>query len=288
MTLVAASLALLAGALFGLTVFAQSKGLEDTDAFTGAFLSIGFMACLLWIFSPAMVEWHWMTSGAALIFLAGGLLFPAGGQTLQVLSITRLGPALTAAFSGMSPVFAVVPAILFLGEDFGLQGVLGLGLIMASLFYSAFGSRKITRSWPLWVLLIPLGASAARGIVQPFTKIGFQEIPSPYFATMLQATTSTILLLLILRLPAVAAKRRAGGQGWKWFCLTGLLNFFGIQSLNAAINLGAVTVVAPLSSTVPLWTLAYGVFLFRREKVGLRHLVIAVLVVSGVVLIVMR
>ena len=48
----------------------------------------------------------------------------------------------------------------------------------------------------------------------------------------------------------------------------------------------ATFIAAPLAATTPLWSLAYGAFVFRREKLHLRHAVVALLVVIGAVLIV--
>jgi len=287
-SLLPALFALSAGALFGFNLHIQKKGLEDTDGLTGAFLSIGSMAAVLWFFSPFFIEWRWWLTDAAIIFMLCGLVFPATGQSLQIVSIRRVGPALTSAGGAFAPLFAVLPAVMFLGESFGLQAIAGMTLMMGGLILSAVGTRKIPRGWPLWALLLPLGASFMRGVVQPITKYGYAEVPSPYFSTLVMATVSTLVLYLLLlglnQRPAIIG----GGRGHRWFVLSGMINGAGILALNNAIQLGDVTVAAPLASTTPLWALFFGIVMFRHERLGLHHAIIALLVVSGAVLIVTR
>ena len=246
------------------------------------------MAGCLWLVSPFFVNYEWFKEPIVFIFVITGILFPASSQTAQIFSVQRLGPTLTSAFGALAPIFAVIPSVLILGEAFNLQTGLGLALIVSAMIYSTTGSGKIPRNWPIWVLVLPLGASLARGITQPFTKLGVLEIPSPIFATMVQATVSLGVILLVTSLPVNRKARRINFEGRIWFCVTGLLITCGILSLNWAISLGDVLLVAPIASLVPLWALAFNVLIFRVETVGLRHLGIAVLVVLGVSLITLR
>ena len=286
--MLAALLGLIAGAFFALTTFSQRRGLADTDGLSGALYSIGTMAGCLWLVSPFFVNYEWFKEPIVFIFVITGILFPASSQTAQIFSVQRLGPTLTSAFGALAPIFAVTPSVLILGEAFNLQTGLGLALIVSAMIYSTTGSGKIPRNWPIWVLVLPLGASLARGITQPFTKLGVLEIPSPIFATMVQATVSLGVILLVTSLPVNRKARRINFEGRLWFCVTGLLITCGILSLNWAISLGDVLLVAPIASLVPLWALAFNVLIFRVETVGLRHLGIAVLVVLGVSLITLR
>ncbi len=133
MSLLASLFALSAGALFGLNVYIQRRGLDDIDGLTGAFFSVATMAAFLWFLSPFFVTWRWWFSDAAVIFLLCGLFFPASGQGLQIASIARVGPALTSAVGAFAPLFAVLPAVFFLGESFGFQAQFGLMLMIALL-----------------------------------------------------------------------------------------------------------------------------------------------------------
>ena len=280
--------ALTAACVFGLNMHIQNKGLDDTDELTGAFLSVSAMAGAFWILSPAFVDFGWFLSGAVWIFALGGLFVPALGQRLQIASIGLVGPAISSAVNGFMPLFAVLPAVLFLGETFGLQATIGLGVMITGVLVTTLGRGRIKRGWPAWALLIPLAASFMRGVVPVGTKYGYAEVNSPFFATMVMSTVSVLVLgalLLARRKPAKSAGRR---RGYLWFALSGLVNGLGIFSVNMAVSYGDVTIVAPLLMSSPIFALAFSVFVFKREVIGLHHLILTTATVTGSLLIVMR
>lgn len=289
MDLIAPLYALLAGALFGLTAHVQRAALQGTEVSLGALLSIATMAGVFWVLAPLVIDWSWFGTRAAVIFGACGLLFPAMSQRLQIMSVVHVGPTLTSAIGAFAPLFAVLPAILFLGEVLSLQGALGMGLMLAGLLVSAVGpGGGMARGFPVAALLLPLGASAARGITQPAAKFGFAEVNDAFFATMMMATVSTVVLALWYL--AVRARRpvRSSPRGNLWFVLNGFVIGAGILALQAAISRGSVTIAAPLASTTPLWTMLMGVLYFRTERLTWRHLAMALLVVAGAALVVTR
>jgi drug/metabolite transporter (DMT)-like permease len=285
--LLAAFLALAAGALFGFNVHIHRKGLDGADGLTGAFLSVASMAVMFWVVAPFVIDWSWFATTGALIFAISGIFFPAMGQTFQIFSVQRVGPALTSALGAFVPIFAAVPAILFLGESFGLKGAIALSLMVGGLVLSAVPTRGFSRGWPLWALVFPLGAATVRGFSQPAMKLGMETAPSPFFAAMITSGVSAIVLALILLVRGRGIRRlSAGGNAVRWFMLSGVINGTGILSLNFALEMGAVTVVAPLASTTPLWTLLFGVLVFKRETLRPKNYLIATLVVAGAVILV--
>lgn len=288
MDLTAALLAVSAAVSFGLAVFVQKKALSYTDDLTGTFISLGTNAALFWVLAPLFIEWHWWATGAALLFALCGLAFPAIGQELQIASVVHVGPSVTSAIGSFAPVFAVLPAVLFLGERLNLQATLGLAIMTAALLYSALEPKGIRRNWSTAALLLPLGAAFVRGIIQPLSKTGYEQVPSPFFATLVMATVSTVVIgLFVLAAPRRPAGRHAA-KGRAWFVLNGVVIGLGILAMLAAIRLGDIILVAPLISTTPLWTLLLGVVFFRRERFGRRDALMATLVVLGAVLIVTR
>lgn len=284
-------LAVAAGAAFGLNVHVQGRALRGADGLTGAFLSVGAMAAFFWLFSPLAISWAWFLTGSAAIFAVAGLFFPALGQTLQVASVGRVGPNLTSAIASFTPVFAIVPALLFLNESLGVRGALGLSLMIFGLVLSALGTKGIPRGWPLWAILLPLGASAARGLAQPGLKVGLADLPSPYFAALVTASVSTLVLGLVVLLrrrraapSAIPHDRRALGL----FALSGIINGLGILALNGAVMGGNITLVSPLIATSPLWSLLFAALFFGRNTLSMRLLLVSCLVVAGVALLVTR
>lgn len=289
MELATPAIALLAGALFGMTSHVQKLALRDMDGLSGAFVTVATMALPFWLAAPFIVERAWWTTEAAALFALCGLLFPAMGQRLQIASVARVGPTLTTAIGSFTPLFAVIPALVLLGEEPDAATLLGGAVLMSGLVMAAFIRGAGDLRVPLAALALPLGAALVRGIVQPVAKAGYAEVPSPVFSVLVMASVSTLVIgsMLVLRHdpvpPAAPGSRRRGGL---WFALNGLIIGAGILALQVALSLGKVSVVAPLVATSPFWALLAGVLWFRSERLGWRHALVACVVVAGSVLIV--
>ena len=286
--MVPAAIALFAAALFGLVVHVQRRGLDGTDGLTGTFISVVVMSAIYWLMSPLYMEWGWWTSQAAILFALCGLMMPAFSARMQIASVGAVGPALTSAIASFAPAFAVLPAVFVLGESFGLRPTAGLCLMILGLTLAAIGRNGVSRDWPLWALALPLGAAFLRGILLPVMKVGFAEVPSPLFASLVMSSVSVVVLGVMIVTSGRSPEVLRGGNGHLWFALGGLIIAGGLLALNTAISLGDVVIAAPLAATTPLWALLYGALIFRRESLGPRHLLIASMVVAGAILIVTR
>lgn len=287
--LLASAMAMLAGMLFGLNVHIQRRGLAGTDPLTGSLFSVAAMAVLFWCVAPFLVDLSWWLTTPAAFFAIGGLLIPGVGQGMQIYSIRRVGPSLTAAIGAFAPLFAAIPAVLFLGERLGVQGICAMALMITGLMLAAWSPRGVARGWPVWALSLPLVASMARGGAQPVTKAGLTLGANPIFAALVMASVSTLTIgLIVLARRGLGGGGKPVGRGGRWFALSGVLNGVGILFLNIAISLGDVTLVAPLVSTAPLWAVAFAGLGMGPERPRPRHGVVAVMVVLGAVMLITR
>ena len=114
-------IALAAACVFGFNVFFQQRALRHIDAVPGAMLSVIAMALAFWISSPFWADYSLLWHPSLYIFVIIGLFFPALGQFLQIKSVSHVGPALTSILGTFAPLFASIPAVLFLGEVITLQ-----------------------------------------------------------------------------------------------------------------------------------------------------------------------
>ena len=286
--------ALTAAVIFSLLIHLQRIYAAGTDGLKGATISVVSTAIFFWAISPLTVEPVWWQNNVIWIFAACGLMFPAMGQLMQILAIQRVGPNVTASVGAFMPIFAITPALFFLGERLGAQGVVGLTILIAGLLIAAYPGRGRARDqsldWPLIFLIFPLGAAMARGITQPLSKFGYTILPEPSFATMIMATVSSgvlILMMLFRREP------RSFAVTWSarhtvFFAVNGILNGIGILCLQQSLNIGDVSRTAPLVAMSPLITWIMSALFFRSQNAGWRHFVMAALVVVGGILVVTR
>jgi drug/metabolite transporter (DMT)-like permease len=281
-----ALLALCSAFLFALSDHLSNRGLETVDARAGAVVSVLASAVCFWCFAPWLVEAQWWLTGAALLFGLVGIFRPSLSITLALMGIKRLGPTLASSFAATSPLFGAVLAIAFLGEHLSLETAAGTLLVVAGAIVAAGKSRGIARNWPLWAILLPLGAAFIRGSGHVVTKLGYGELAQPFFASLVGNTVSAIV---VLAGHLLQGRTLSGGlRAHKWFIVGGLLNGLSIYSLNSALELGTVVTVMPITAATPVFTMLLGLLVFRRETITWRTVLTIALVVPGVLLVIMR
>lgn len=268
--------------------FLQRHALQSIDPIKAAFLSVFATTVMFWLLAPFTVEPGWFTHPAIRFFVIAGLVFPAMGQFLQMQAVKRVGPTLTALLANFTPIFAATLAIIYLDESLTSRMAIGFCMILGGVAMAGRVVPRQSRSFPLWALLLPLGASAARGIGQPTSKLGLLDIPSPVFATLIMGSVSLCVLFVIVGLSGRAPQLRHFGKGESWVLLVGMINGLGILLINAAVALGDITVVSPFLATMPIWVLLMNWAIFKAERLYWRHGVMALLVVSGAVLLAVR
>jgi drug/metabolite transporter (DMT)-like permease len=268
------------GAGFVLTQF----GLRWMQPWLGVAISIPTSTLLFWCLAPFFVNPSAGDARAVVLFACVGLVFPGAAALLNFESNRLMGPNIAGALSSMTPVLAVLLAIIVLGERVrGLQ-LLGLAALVVgiSLMYRVHVDLS-GRSW--WLLAIPLASAAIRGVVQPIVKFGFAWWPNPIAAVVISYTVSSTVLI-------VAALARTGGtipgidyRGAAWFSTVGLCNGLAVLAMYAALKYGPVAVISPLIAGYPLVTLLLSRALLKKEQVGPQLIGGVTSAVCGVVLL---
>src|SRR5206468_1306966 len=229
----AALLALAAAACFALGQVLIQFGLRTVPSWRSPLYSIGGSAVLAWLFALVFVDFRQLDLQAAAIFAGVGFIFPVAVSILSVRSNERLGPAVAAALGNVAPLFAVLGAILFLGERPSPGQLGGLGLVVAGVVLLALGGGG-GRSWPVWVLALPLSAALIRGAIQPAIKGALALWHEPLAAAAIGYSTSTLVILLLVG----GRARRTGPadrRGLMWFTLVGAANGAATFLLYAAL-----------------------------------------------------
>jgi uncharacterized membrane protein len=275
--------ALCSAFLFALSNHFTNIGLEGTDARSGTIVSIAASAAVYWLLAPLFVEsWYWLT-WACLLFAAVGLIRPSLSSVLATSSIKVMGPTLTSALTAATPLFGAFLAISLLGEHLTVPIAIGTLAVIAGAVVGAWSPQGVKRSWPLWALALPLGASFIRAIGHVVTKTGLAELPSASFAVMVSNTVSLAVALILFRLqsrPFVGTR-----ESHLWFVASGVANALSLQFLNNALQVGDLISVIPIVSATPVFTMLMGYLWFGREIITARTIVTVLLIVPGVILV---
>src|SRR5262245_58882149 len=222
--------------LFALSNHFTNMGLERSDARSGALVSIATSAVAYWLFAPFFLKgWYWFTT-AAVMFAIVGLIRPALSTWLAISSIKMMGPTLTSSLTAITPIFGAVFAILILGERMSVPIAIGTAAVVVGAAVASWNPKGLKRTWPLWALVFPLGASLIRATGHIVTKYGLLEVDSPSFAVLVGNTVSLGTALLFYRGQRRALSTRLSGN--LWFVASGIANALSLQFLNNALALG--------------------------------------------------
>jgi len=272
--------------LFGFLVRrAENRANAVTGVLIGLVVSLPFMA------SATLLLWQpgWWNVKALVLFAAAGAINPAVGRVFLFLSIHRLGLARAVPLISALPLATAGLGIAFLGESPGLIVLAGTLLVAAGCM--AITSRKgMEGRWDRRWLWMPFVSVAAFSVAHLWQKMGLVLVPSPILGLTVMSLSGAACLLLFGRfLPRTHRPVLESGSAWAFLGLAGLLNTLSILFHFSALRYGDLTVVAPLSSTAPFFSLLLGwAFLRESERVTLWVVAGTTLVVLGGALITWR
>lgn len=276
---------LFSACLFGLSEQILNLGLAHADSRTGTMLSLVGSATFFWLLAPFFVErWFWL-DGAVVIFALSGLIRPFLSGNLALAGTRYLGPTLAATIASVSPLFAALLGVVWLGEVLSWPVALGTLVIIGAILLLARPGRR-TVEWPLWALSLPIAAAAIRALGHALAKIGMATLPSAHFAGLVSVTVSLAIALASERLRGASRPKitwRRPGLGW--FFLGGLINGLSLLSLNTALKSGDLIVVAPIVAASPFASLILSRYFFHAEVLTRRGVVALFLIVPAVMLI---
>jgi len=236
------------GAAFVLTQFA----LRWMPPWLGAAFSIPTSTLLFWCLAPFSIHPAEVDLSAAGLFAVIGLLFPAAVTLLNFESNRLMGPNIAGAVAGAAPLFAVLPAVMLLGEHLRFWQFCGIAAIVTGvvLMYSAqrqlhgqetlgpgFAPRCVRHSW-----LRPARNQAGSGALAQSDCRGCHRL----YGLVGDAGPGR---------PGEGPRARTKLRPSLWFAAVGLCNGSAVLSMYTALGRGPITLIAPLIATHPLVTL---------------------------------
>jgi drug/metabolite transporter (DMT)-like permease len=276
----------MATSIFGLFVRRGERlANPTTGVLIGLLVNLPIMGAATWYFW----ESHWWNPLGILCFVVDGIVGPPVGRVLLYLSIQRLGLSRSAPLMATLPLVASLMGIVVLGERPGWPIVAGTLFVVAGC--AAITSRRGGgAAWDRRQMWLPFAAVAAFSLGHLFRKVGLGIVPSPILGVTVMSLSGALFLYPMGQLLPEAYRPRPGRwRAWPFFAMVGLVNTVAVGSHFAALRFGDLSVVSPLTSTGPLFSLLLSwIFLRDLERVTPWIVAGTVLVVMGGVVITWR
>lgn len=287
------ALALVPAVLWGFSPVLSKRGMSGGGSSLQASLTVVVVdSSLYWVallVLQGLDVFASVTPASAALFLAAGLVGTALGRLAVFVGVDRVGASVNSAVISARPLFASLLAMLALGEAVTLATVAGIVVLVGGLAVLALARGGDVTGWQPRDLLFPLAAALAFAVGNVARKFGLDAFAD---IMLLEAVAlNEFGALLALGTYAAVAGRGdvldAPRRTYAYFAGSGTLTAVALLSLFAALQIGRVVVVDPLAATAPLFTTVFAAVLLRDlERVTLRLVAGAVLIVIGVVLVV--
>ena len=273
--------------LFAVHNIFMKKALRFSNPATGVISTLLINIVFLWTVALLFVPMANVTLASLLIFVGVGFFQPGLTRLLTYKGIDALGVAITDPIRASAPLFSAAMAIVFLGEEITLPIIVATLMIIGGITLLSWRHGAMKLAGSAVYLWFPIAASVLAGASQVVRKFGMAAVPHPFLAAAVTATSSLIVSLLVMwYVEKTQESWKMNRQCVWWFLVAGITVSFAMTSIYHALDLGKVSVVIPLSSTAPLFSLILtALFLRDVERVTLRIVVSTLLIISGVVLI---
>jgi len=273
--------------LFAVHNIFMKKALRHSNPATGVISTLLINIVFLWTIAFLFVPMANVTLASLLIFVGVGFFQPGLTRLLTYKGIDALGVAITDPIRASTPLFSAAMAIVFLGEEITLPIIVATLMIIGGITLLSWRHGAMKLAGSAVYLWFPIAASVLAGASQVVRKFGMAAVSHPVLAAAVTATSSLIISVLVMwYVEKTQETWKMNRQCVWWFLAAGITVSFAMTSIYHALDLGKVSVVIPLSSTAPLFSLILtALFLRDVERVTLRIVVSTLLIISGVVLI---
>ena len=278
----------LAGVLFGAQTVAVKYGLaRGVPLELGAAISAGsgfVLVALAALVSGSFADEIDLRDVA--VFAGIGVCVPGLSQIAFVHAVRAAGAARTAVLIGLAPLLSFALAAVFLGEGISAGLIAGAALIVAACASLSFERERPAdfKAVGAFLAVLCAGLFAVRDTL---VRWGSEDASmEPLLRTVVSLGAAAVVVAVWARWSLRGRRTPDRMLAVKLFLPAGASLAAAYVCLILALDRGKVTIVAPLNATQSLWGVVFAaIFLGRREAVGPRLLLAAVVVVAGGVLI---
>jgi drug/metabolite transporter (DMT)-like permease len=278
-------LALFASFWFAASMTFINRGVLSIDYFRGLLANLGVNALCLWLYIFLFVDKVDLWLPVNVIFIAVGIFVPGVARFFIFKGMERLGATISSCLTNAGPLFAIVIAIAWLGEQPTASNVLGAVSIVGGII--ALSWKGVTKTWRTRDLSFPLAAALLFAARDNLVRFAVVQIPSPVVGAAIAATTSLFTMgAIYLVFGAKKPLPLSAKVGLSCFAVSGFMNFLSYVLTYTALSLERVSIISPLVNASSLFVLPLSMLLLKDvETLTPRKIGATALVILGVFLI---
>ena len=279
------TISLLAAIAYSFSFVLSKRGLSYSTPMTMTLVSLIVHTLALWTMVVLVTGIPRVASLSVGLFVIAGILqFPI--RQLTYIGIDKIGVALSGPLRATVPLWSAMLAVLFLGERMTFEIIAGTALVFAGIMSLSWRADRAIKNFQPRFLVFPLLAALLGGVVYPIRRYALMLSNEPVFFAALVGAVALTTVLGYLALPTTKDKIIWNRQSAFYFIVSGAFEALGLLLVLYALSAGPVVIVAPISSTLPLWVILGSKLLLRDlEKITPRIVIGATLVVIGTVAI---
>jgi drug/metabolite transporter (DMT)-like permease len=260
------------------------NGRTDVALWTGLGVAVIIYAALLPFWGG--LHQDQVTLPALAGFLAGGLLGSAVGRNWMFIAIDKLGAAPATAIKNSAPLISTILAVPLLGETVTPIQMAAILAIVAGITLVTWRKGQGIKQFAGVGVLAAVASAIAYGIRPLFLEFGLDNANIPLTSALIGAVAAFVFASVLARFSVLRTEFDLRAPSTRFFLASGVLQAIGFLALNMALSANEVTVVYPVTSSAPLFTLGFTALLLRgTESLTVRIVAGVVLVVAGVIVL---
>jgi DME family drug/metabolite transporter len=275
----------LAAFSFAIANVTVRHGMRYSTPLTATFVSLIIHTIVLWsalLLTRDIPSVKLLAIGAICLT---GIAQPAM-RFFQYKGMDKIGASRAVTLRNTYPVLSIFIGITLLGEQLTPLGAFGAVLVVAGIFLSSWRLDQQFKDFRWLHAIYPLITATITAFVHPLRRYALLLSNEPLFFAALVGPVSLSAFAIYYWSPASADKLAWDRRALIPFLVSGTGETLAVLFLLLAYANGPVVIVAPISSTVPIWTMTLAaVFLRDVEHFTRASIIGAFLVVVGVIAI---
>ncbi|MFC1487621.1 DMT family transporter [Thermoproteota archaeon] len=282
-------LALLSAMTFGSSQILVRKNLDKSN-FVYISLTVTIMGnIILWPLALTFTDISTIIPECLLLFIVAGLLAPGIARIFYFKGMETAGISSNASIFAAYPLYSSIVAVLLLGELLTVENWVGLICVIVGVVFvgrNINNDKSKNQHASKKGLIIPVLGSLAIAFSQIVRKEGLNLYNQPLLGVAIGYSTALIVYLLVMLFSKDTITIKYSFQDLRLFWKLGIGIATGWLFSFLALSKETVSTVTPILQTELLFILFFAyTFLRKFEKVSIKLIASAFLIVIGVILV---